>query len=108
MSNKNFKVSCVGIDMEGLVGRVTFFEYGVKNAKEAVENITKDSINRGLMLRHAVDWKRTNYRAVPCTVEGEITEANLEKELVILLEEEAEMDELRASMRITKIDRSEG
>lgn len=57
-----------------------------------------------MMTRHGIDWKEAKYRAIQVRKDGTyhlfrkdgtIAEANIERELIIFLEEEAEMEELR-------------
>lgn len=42
MKNKNFRISCVGIDHNGLTSRCIFYIYGVAGIDEAMKQLMED------------------------------------------------------------------
>jgi len=95
----NYRLSCVGLDDNEHETRLRFYVYGADSMEKAREKVRSNATYRRQMRQANIDWKTTELPAVPITTEGEITEANRLKELQIMMEENAQLEELMASRK---------
>ena len=91
---KNFKLSCVGLDDEGLTSRLVFFVYAVEGVENARNIVRNDNPRRRLMRKQNVDWRTAELRAVRCNSKGEVADSDTPKELEIMMVEHQETEDL--------------
>jgi len=91
---KNYKLSCVGLDDEGLPSRLVFFVYAVEGVENARRIVRKDNVRRRMMRRQNVDWKTAELRAVRCNQKGEVADSDTPQELEIMMAEHKEIEDL--------------
>jgi len=69
--NKNYKLSCVGVDSKGEMGRMIFHVYAVKGIENAERIVRKNSYRRSLMRKHDLSWRTVEFNIVETDGRGE-------------------------------------
>lgn len=91
---KNYKLSCVGLDDEGLQSRLVFFIYAVEGIENARNIVRDDKVRRRLMRKQNTDWRTAELRSVRCNRKGEVADSDIPQELEIMMAENQEIDDL--------------
>ena len=104
-SSKNYKVSCVGIDDNGLGIRLVFYVYGVKTITEAIEQVLSDPKRQFLMKKYEIDPALTTFRTVRCNQDGSVPPSDQIKEEKNREDEDKEIAEKAHQQKYYYLDR---
>ena len=91
---KNYKLSCVGLDDDGLQSRLVFFVYAVEGVENARNIVREDHVRRRLMRKQNVNWRTAELRTVCCNRKGEVADSDIPQELEIMMAENQEIEDL--------------
>ena len=97
---KNYKLSCVGLDDEGLQSRLVFFIYAVEGVENARNIVRDDKVRRRLMRKQNTDWRTAELLAVRCNRKGEVADSDIPQELEIMMVENQEIEDLIRSRNV--------
>lgn len=92
---KNYKLSCVGMDGTGQWCRFTFFVYDANDMDSAKHEVRTGKYRRKVMNQHNLDWRDVELNVVRCNNKGQVAPRDLEKELVIMADEQEQINQLQ-------------